>query len=158
MRGLGLIGTARSTQALARSLHSHDPNKQKQAERALRLARRRSDHPLVNALLERAQRLAKRGNPDRALDLLAQCATLLPQHPEVHYRTGTLLLERSRFHASEQAFSRALELDPDHFDARLGRALCRFEMGRTVEARMDCLHAIKINPNMEEVRLLLLRR
>ncbi len=53
------------------------------------------------------------------------------------------------------ALTQALDSDPTHFDALLGRALSLFQRGQFLRANLDCLRALEINPNMEEVRLLL---
>jgi len=153
--GLGLIGTTQSVERLNRSLKNRNRHTAQLAEHAVRRLRSRTGNPMIDALLDRADELARDGNSSRALETLQQCARILPNHAEVHYRTGTLLLDLDRWADAENALSQALETDPTHFDALLGRALSLIERGQFLRANMDCLRALEINPNMDEVRLLL---
>lgn len=153
--GLGLIGTSPSVERLNRSLRNRNRHTTQLAEHAVRRVRSRTGNPIVDALLDQAGKLAKDGDSSRALETLEQCARILPNHAEVYYRTGTLLLELDRWADAEKALTQALDGDPTHFDALLGRALSLIERGQFLRANLDCLRALEINPNMEEVRLLL---
>ena len=73
---------------------------------------------------------------------------------ETYFLMGTILLERAEYRAAAAAFTMTIERNPDHFDAYLGRGICRLKRGHLDRARADCLKAFEINPNMEEARLL----
>ena len=155
VRGLGLIGTVRSTEALTGLLSSQNPRLRALAESALRQARRRSGNPEVDTLLSKAERLRNAGRSAEALEVLDSCTRLLPGHAETYFLFGTILLHQGESRTARVAFSKAVGLDAGHFDAYLGRGICYLNEGRPRKARADFLRALEINPNMEEAGLLL---
>jgi tetratricopeptide (TPR) repeat protein len=152
--GLGLIGTSRSVPALLDLLSAPQRRVRLLAEQALREARQRSGNAEVDALLLRAQQLQASGRGKDALELLDRATRMLDGHAETYFLMGTICLERREYRVAAAAFTEAIERDPDHFDAYLGRGICRLKRGGLRRARTDCLKAFEINPNMEEARLL----
>lgn len=152
--GLGLIGTSRSVPALLDLLNAPQRRVRLLAEEAVRQARQRSGNTEVDALLLQAQQLQASGRGKDALELLDRAARMLDGHAETYFLMGTICLERREYRVAAAAFTKAIERDPDHFDAYLGRAICRLKRGDLSRARTDCLKAVEINPNMEEARLL----
>jgi tetratricopeptide (TPR) repeat protein len=57
----------------------------------------------------------------------------------------------SRIEKAVEAYSMALNIDPDHFDARLKRAQLYVEINEHGQALKDLQHAAKINPHSGEV-------
>jgi tetratricopeptide (TPR) repeat protein len=151
---LGLIGTSRSVPVLLGLLDVPQRRVRLLAEEALRRARGRSGNAEVDALLRQAQQLHAAGKGEEALELLDRATRILDGHAETYFLMGTLLLERGQYQPAAAAFSAAIERDEAHFDAYLGRGICRLRGGRLIRARADCLKAFQINPNMEESRLL----
>jgi tetratricopeptide (TPR) repeat protein len=152
--GLGLIGTSRSVPALLGLLNGPQRRVRLLAEEALRRARQRSGDAEVDSLLRQAQQLHAAGKGENALELLDRATEILDGHAEAYFLRGTILLEGGEYRRAATAFTEAIERDKDHFDAYLGRGICRLKRGRLSKARADCLKAFEINPNMEEARLL----
>jgi tetratricopeptide (TPR) repeat protein len=151
IRALGLVGKSSSAAVLVPMLGSEDRLARDLAEEAIRQARSRSGVPEVDALLEEARRRRAAGKHIEALETLRRCTFLRDEHAEGYFLRGSILLERRDFEGAREAFSQAVERDPTHFDAWLGLGICHHELGKWREARADCLRAVEINPNMEEV-------
>jgi tetratricopeptide (TPR) repeat protein len=68
--------------------------------------------------------------------------------------TGDIHKADFRIEKAVEAYSMALNIDPDHFEARLKRAKLYAEIGEPGQALKDLDHAAKINPHRGEVYLL----
>ncbi|MFF8293280.1 tetratricopeptide repeat protein [Streptomyces sp. NPDC016309] len=65
---------------------------------------------------------------------------------------GCVLAEHDRFRAAVAHFSAALDADPGFVPARVNRARCSLELGRTGEARADAAEALRRDPGHPPAR------
>lgn len=81
-----------------------------------------------------------------ALKHYEQAAALAPERARPHIAVGDMQLRLRRAKQALEAYDRALELEPDDFDALTGRATALLALGRRdqaaeVKARLDALRA-----------------
>ena len=95
-------------------------------------------------LLDRAERGAKKERsrsgraPEQSEDLGQGGATSNREEAaliQLELLRGIAMNQLGEFEPALQAFARVLQLDPDHSEAQLERALCFFEQGRFPEAK-----------------------
>jgi len=116
------------------SLHAGELN-----ELARRLeAAHREDPTDGFVLFELALAVAAVGEPGsdgRAIELLGQAQTLLPDHHAIGHRVGLLHLQQEDFDAAERALSRALEIAPRSVPVRVALAATLLELDDHERAR-----------------------
>jgi tetratricopeptide (TPR) repeat protein len=103
---------------------------------------------------ERAHKQYDRGDYDAALDTLKEGLRLYPHSVDLYVGMGYTRLAREEYVWAKQAFEKALVLDGEHDDARvgLGEALLRF--GRQEQA-LALFRTVKEGPAGDDVELLL---
>jgi tetratricopeptide (TPR) repeat protein len=103
---------------------------------------------------ERAHKQYDRGDYDAALETLQEGLRLYPHSVDLFVGLGYTRLAREEFVWAKQAFEKALVLDPEHDDARvgLGEALLRF--GRRDQA-LTLFEKVRSGPGREDGELLL---
>ncbi len=93
-----------------------------------------------------AETASSKGNHDEALALLN---TLVKEHPsfaEGWNRRGAVLWRMGRVGACLQSCERAIELNPEHYGAWLGMALCHIRLGDSVEATRSLKSYLSLQP------------
>lgn len=93
------------------------------------------DDPLP--ILGVARVLMRQGKFSEAETLVTEASQLNPKHHDLWYVRGELFVARQEFNAAVQAYSRAVELVPAHFPARIARASAMMQLGRHKEALQD---------------------
>ena len=96
-------------------------------------------------LLGIARVLVRQGHYDKAAAIVDQAAALGPGHPDVWYVRGELFKIHNDRSAAVQSFSRAIELVPSHFPARIARASVLLQLGRSAEAVEDLQYVRKFD-------------
>lgn len=84
-----------------------------------------------------ARVLMRQGKFDEAAALVTQAAELNPRHHDLWYVRGELYTARKEYDAAVQSYSRAIELVPAHFPARIARASALMQLARHKEALED---------------------
>lgn len=93
------------------------------------------DNPLP--ILGIARVLMRQGKFGEAETLVSKAAELNPRHHDLWYVRGELYTARQEFSAAVQAYSRAIELVPAHFPARISRASALMQLQRHADALED---------------------
>jgi Flp pilus assembly protein TadD len=84
---------------------------------------------------ERAHRLYDEGDYEAALDTLKEGLRLYPHSVDLYVGLGYTRLAREEFVWAKHAFQRALVLDPEHDEARVGMGEALLRFGQRTEAR-----------------------
>ncbi|MCC6610757.1 MAG: PEP-CTERM system TPR-repeat protein PrsT [Burkholderiales bacterium] len=90
--------------------------------------------PAILALAELDTRAGKRSDASKLID---EAMAIAPQDAGVWYFKGRLALGAGDVQAALDAFAKAIGIDPDHVDARIGRATLLMDLGRLDEAEPD---------------------
>jgi tetratricopeptide (TPR) repeat protein len=72
----------------------------------------------VNLFLDRAVIAQKSDNIDLSLSNYIKALNLEPANPDIHYNIGTAFQSKKDYVRAQKAYSRALELNPNHFEAK----------------------------------------
>lgn len=102
------------------------------------------DHPEVLGL--RGLQLQLNDQREEARDLYAQALKHEEIRPWIPYNAGRLALEADDLSWAESLLDRTLQLDADHFPARLERAQLYTRTNRVADAIRDLLQALDTNP------------
>ena len=111
-------------------------------DRALEL---KPDH--VTALYERSRRYYALGEYHKMLVDAERAVTSDTTWSTPHTQRGLALMMLKRYDEAEQAYSRAIELDPKRALAWHQRGLLKIERGRFAEALADAGEAIRLDPD-----------
>jgi Flp pilus assembly protein TadD len=107
------------------------------------------------ARIRHALALWSDGRRDRGIDVLRETVRIAPEHAEVHFQLGVLLLDRDARDEAELRFVQAVNLQSDHTEARVHLAMCRVLRGDPEEALEHLRHAQRTRPDDARVALLL---
>lgn len=117
----------------------------------------------TEALLARARVYSARNELDRAMEDINAVRLLDPENKELFFAEGVyFMFGGKKYDAAEQAFSRTIQRDENHFMAYYNRACCRQYLGKWEEALADLRQAVtldarnvnlaKQDPDMERLR------
>jgi tetratricopeptide (TPR) repeat protein len=103
-----------------------------------------------SALLERAERLMRQGQPGPAIVALEALASRYPADTAVAVTLAQAYRQDGRLAQAEAAFRSAIAKRPDSVDAQLGlgRTLC--DQNRFADALVPLREAVRMNPNVPE--------
>lgn len=87
------------------------------------------------------------GHNRKARRALDNSLRLAPRNAQAHALDGFLLSADNRLSPARKAFQTAIELDPNHGNAWLGRGLIRIRTGDAMGGRMDLRMAAILEPN-----------
>jgi tetratricopeptide (TPR) repeat protein len=104
------------------------------------------------ALLAEGDALFAREEPDRALRAYLRAVEVAPDRARGHGSCGLAWQKMGSHDQAADSFTRALDIDPADFVARLGRANSLGALGRFGEARADCDELIRARPDDPNVR------
>jgi tetratricopeptide (TPR) repeat protein len=90
--------------------------------------------PDMSSAIAEALKLASAGNLQRAEEILTQLEKASPEHPEVQYRLGLVLLRQQKTAAAGERLEKAARLAPSSPLTWLGVAQTRLQLGRRDEA------------------------
>lgn len=84
--------------------------------------------------VERAVTLLRSGDYARGIRLLQILEKLEPENPHLHFNLGAALSDKGKFDEARVHLHQAIQLDPDHIDARTTLGLTFARQGRHEEA------------------------
>lgn len=117
-----------------------------EAESIFRKARE-LDAKLVEPLLGLARVIAIKGDQTQARSLIDQAVKLAPNSVNAWILLGDMERAQGKFPAADAAYTEALKLNKDHWQALSNRALVRVLVGQFDLAKKDIFRAKKIAPN-----------
>jgi tetratricopeptide (TPR) repeat protein len=146
---LGLMGTVQNSNAVvAARLHDEDRGVRQLAADALWSLWFRADSEPRNRELQRLTNVRDRRKRRAGLDALIAKA---PEFAEAYNQRAILHFQTEEWHKAIADCEHALRLNPHHFGAASGLARCYMELGKHRAALKAFRHALRINPDMEEV-------
>lgn len=95
------------------------------------------DRSSVDAFFGHASALMRKGDLDRASAFIRRAIATKPDSAEGWYLSGELARRQRDSGVALANFSKAIELQPQHIPARLGRAALLLDAGRTNDAASD---------------------
>jgi tetratricopeptide (TPR) repeat protein len=128
-------------------------------DNAVRLSREavRNEPRSLDASLSLVRGLLARGDIAGAEKILDPIAAAAPNVPAVHVQKGTMYLARKDPAAARRAFERALELDPDSFEALSGLVVLDIS-GRNIAGAQSRIDArLKQHPNRADLLMIAAR-
>lgn len=103
------------------------------------------------SLRQRGEVLQRMGNLGPALTDLTQAAAVDPKDPEIFLHLGQTNQALNRFQPAIEAFTHAIELNPELDEAWWGRCVSEGQLGEALERALDdCNHAISRSPPKKE--------
>jgi len=103
---------------------------------------------------ERAHRLYDEGDYEAALETLKEGLRLYPHSVDLYVGLGYTRLARDEYVWAKHAFQRALVLDPEHDEARVGMGEALLRFGQRFEARR-LFAAVRDGGGLDDVDLML---
>jgi tetratricopeptide (TPR) repeat protein len=150
---LGFLGDYRANAALGEALKDPDRPVRLLAEEAIRNVWLRPGVPGLERELRFLTRLASARLFSKVVEKATELLGDVSNVPEVYYLRGSALFAQEKYEEAVRDHHMALELNPYHFLAatRMGYALVKL---RNLRGALDAFRrALKINPNLEGVRL-----
>jgi len=114
-------------------------------ESALQMKRNFTEALFLLAEIERAE-----GNIQAAIETTQAITRLEPDNPARQYQLGLLFVAAENASDAQTAFGRALQIDPEHANARYSRALLLAQAG-DVETALDELRLVQIENQDSEL-------
>ncbi len=150
---LSLVGDYRQNSILGRALVDDDRGVRMLADNGIRELWRRDGNPRQRHLLARMVRLNLSRRADEVLRIGHDLIEEVPWFAEVWNQRAIALYHLKGYEASANDCHQTLELNPYHFPAAVGMAHCYLEMQEGFAA-LECFRrALKLNPDLEDVRL-----
>jgi tetratricopeptide (TPR) repeat protein len=115
---------------------------------------RQSGSDTADLLLDRADKAMNDKKFELGLDILDSVIALQPDWAEAWNRRATLHYMRDDYDGSMRDIARVLKLEPRHFGAMAGMAMIYANMDNMKAAVRAGKEALKINPQMEEIKQL----
>jgi tetratricopeptide (TPR) repeat protein len=78
---------------------------------------REEQERFVDAALERGEALRRSGEVDEGIRVLVEALSYRIQRAAIYFRLGNLYVDKGDLERAEDAYHRALEVDPDHANA-----------------------------------------
>lgn len=103
----------------------------------------------LEILLSRAGVYIKRGQLDRAVELLEQTATTYPDRATAHRSLADVYREAGRSQQAVDAYLRAIELEPHDAEAHASLALVLMQHGSHEAAEREAALALAVDPEQE---------
>ncbi len=98
---------------------------------------------------------SERGEPKKALDLLAKGFTFLPDHPDLYYAQALVYIRQRDYGKAIAAFGRAYTAAPDRADIAYAYAVALHDTGSPPRAIAVLKQALNTEPNNVQVLLAL---
>jgi tetratricopeptide (TPR) repeat protein len=89
--------------------------------------------PQVEQALEKAERLRREGRHEEGIELLIESLKYGMEKAKIYFRLGNLYFDAGDLERAEYAFKRAIEHDPDHFNAYHNLSVVYRRQGRVGE-------------------------
>ncbi|MBW3595930.1 MAG: tetratricopeptide repeat protein [Planctomycetes bacterium] len=150
---LGLTADYSANEALGRALTDEDRAVRMLAENGLRAVSRRQGSAVQRRRVEQIIRLNRGEQFAEAIVEAGALLRLAPWIAEAWRQRGLAYYHQGRWRAAIGDFSQAIELNPFHFGAALGRAHGHLQLDDVPMALEWFERALRINPNLEGVRV-----
>ena len=156
-RALGARGDPAAAPLVASALHDPDERVHVAAEKACWALWMKSGEEAVDNLMSTGMRtLEAASSPaggeaalEAALVAFTSAAALAPDFAEAWNKRATVLYLLKRFAQSLQDCERVVKLNPDHFGAFSGGAMCALSLGDHAVAMKWFKAALAVNPRLE---------
>ncbi len=150
---LSLVGDYRQNAALGKALVDDDRGVRMLADNGIRELWRRDGNPRQRHLLARMVRLNLSRRSHEVLKVGNELIEQVPWFAEVWNQRAIAHYHLKRYEDSANDCHQTLELNAYHFPAAVGMAHCYLEMQEGFAA-LECFRrALKLNPDLEDVRL-----
>jgi tetratricopeptide (TPR) repeat protein len=148
---LGLYGTVCESAVLALCLHHDDASVVQLAEHCLWSIWMQSGSEEGNRHLAAAIGCIKAGDYAAASEVLDALVAREPSFAEAHFQRGLALAAAEQTAEAEDAYRRALRLNPYHFGAAAALGHASVERGHLQAALHFYRQALRIHPQLEDV-------
>ncbi|ADB17984.1 TPR repeat-containing protein [Pirellula staleyi DSM 6068] len=149
---LGYLGDFRHNATLGRALHDRDRAVRLLADNGIRQLWFRDGNTSQRQRLEIVSHLNASNHHQAAYRAASELIEEAPWLAETWNQRGIALFGQERFEDAANDCHQTLELNPYHFGAAVGMAHCYLEMEDPLAA-LECFRrAVKLNPDLEEVR------
>ena len=149
---LSLVGTYESNAVLGRAMHDRDRCVRLIAENGLRDVWMRDGSEEQQARVKVLVRLNAAQQFDQVIDAATEVIEDAPWFAEAWNQRAIAHFQLDRYEESANDCHQALEINPYHFGAAVGMAHCYLELNDAYAA-LECFRrALKLNPDMEEIR------
>lgn len=152
------VGTNERTKQLAglyeALLKTRDPSQANGIQRDIWAVWLHHGDTRVDKLMSQVMTARRESNLDKAITLTNQIIELAPNYAEGWNQRATLHFMQESYEASLHDVAETLRLEPNHFGALSGRAIIRVRQGKSALAIQNILEALKVNPHLQERRLL----
>jgi tetratricopeptide (TPR) repeat protein len=150
---LGFLGDYRANPALGEALKDPDRPVRLLAEEAIRSVWLRPGIPGLDRELRFLNRLASARLYSKVVEKATELLSTVSNIPEVYYLRGSAFFAQEKYEEAVRDHHMALELNPYHFLAATGMGYALVKL-RNLRGALDAFRrALKINPNLEGVRL-----
>ena len=155
---LAAVGDASLARVLAPALHDADISVAEAVEAALWVLWGKSGVAEVDALMQKgmsalkAAPLAGEEALKDALEAFSQAAAALPTFAEAYNKQATVLFILRRYQQSLTVCRTVVKLEPCHFGALSGAAMCCVNAGDDAEAVQWFKQALAVNPRLDGAR------
>lgn len=150
--GLGYLAEYDSNRALGRALVDRDRGVRTLAETAIRNVWRRTGTDEQRALLNDVVQYNDDGDYEQAVASATRLIHESPWIAEAWCQRGTAYYHLGKFEAAIGDCRQTLEINPYHFLAAAGIGQCYLRQNNGPAALEAFRRALRLNPNMEEVR------
>ncbi|MBI3413940.1 MAG: tetratricopeptide repeat protein [Verrucomicrobia bacterium] len=137
----------RAQPQLVRALNANSPDTRELALNSLLDMWQHAAGEKAFGYLQIAQKAVAKKDLELALEVLNRVVKKYPDFAEGWNRRGTLYWLLGQFDLSIADGERTLALNPDHFGAWLGVALCHFKRGEFTSARQAVRASLRIHPH-----------
>jgi tetratricopeptide (TPR) repeat protein len=149
---LGYLGDYQSNQVLGRRMNDEDRSVRLLAENGIRELWCRDGNGQQRAELQRIMRLNRSNQYDSAISAATSLIEEAPWFAEAWNQRAIARYYLSQYRDAANDCHQTLELNAYHYAAAVGMAHCYLEMD-DARAALECFRrAIKLNPDLEEVR------
>jgi tetratricopeptide (TPR) repeat protein len=111
-----------------------------------------SGQPAADSLMRLGEAAMQSGDLNGALSLFTTITQRLPDFAEGWNKRATVLYLMRKYNESTEDIARVLALEPRHFGALSGLGLINVQLDREDAAISAFEQALKVNPNMPQVR------
>jgi tetratricopeptide (TPR) repeat protein len=154
---LGLIGDYEANHSLGRALQDEDRSVRMMAETAIRNVWNRLGSEEDRRLLATVVRLNAAQHYEEAVRRASDLLERAPWFAEVWNQRAIAHFSLGRYSESVHDCHQALEINPYHFAAAAGMGQAYLELGNVVAALEAFRRALRLNPNLEAVRVQIAR-
>ena len=149
---LGFLGDYDANHVMGRALHDEDRTVRLLAEDGIRNVWKRVGNDDQRRELNTIVRLNSAKQYEEARQRATQLTTSAPWFAEAWNQRAVAHYALSRYSEAIRDCHQALELNPYHFAAASGMGRAYLQLGNHVSALESFRRALRLNPNLEEVR------